>query len=88
MTFDGSRLRLPVLPGSEQAKWGWTEIDGLVFLRLEPSQPLRIVARHEMGHLLGIGEHHPGCVMDWACTSQEFCGRCKERIKTVCRSVG
>jgi hypothetical protein len=87
ITFDGSRLRLPDLPGSEQAEWGWTELDGLVFLRVVPDQPLRNVVRHEMGHLLGIGWHHPNCVMGWACTSQDFCDRCKDQINKVCRSV-
>lgn len=69
----------------EPPQWGWTIDDGLILLRLVPSQPLRNLVRHEMGHLLGIGQHHPNCVMAWACTEEEFCGECKQTISRTCQ---
>jgi hypothetical protein len=87
IAFDAKRFWLEDYSsaGNEPAQWGWTEIDGLVFLRLEPGQPMRNLVRHEMGHLLGIGWHHSDCVMDWACGSGKFCGQCKRQITKVCQ---
>jgi len=79
--YDGDRKP------DEPPEWGWTSEDGLILLRLVAGQPLPNVVRHEMGHLLGIGEHHPGCVMEWACKSEHFCPRCVKAIRQTCRLV-
>lgn len=69
----------------EPPEWGWTADDGLILLRLIRGQPLKNLVRHEMGHLLGIGQHHLECVMTWACTEQEFCAQCKKTILETCQ---
>lgn len=90
IAFDGNQRHLldesPHKP-QEPPKWGWTQEDGLILLRLEQGQPLRNVVRHEMGHLLGIGQHHPHCVMAWECGSETFCDHCKTIIAETCRVV-
>ncbi len=88
--FNGDRLQLEDdNPADGQPpEWGVTLNDGLMFLRLEPCQPLRNLVRHEMGHLLGVGTHHrppSDCVMVWECTYREFCQECKETIQEVCQ---
>ncbi len=86
--FDGKQRRLrdesPHRP-EEPPEWGWTQDDGLILLRLIRGQPLRNLVRHEMGHLLGIGQHHSNCVMTWACTKEEFCLECKQTISETCQ---
>jgi hypothetical protein len=88
IAFDGSTRKLRAPPGSnpnERAEWGWTDVSGLVLLRLCPGVLLRNVVRHEVGHLLGIGKHHPRCVMSWACSGEKFCESCINKIRDICR---
>lgn len=72
----------------ELPEWGWTAEDGLILLRLMADQPLRNVVRHEMGHLLGVGQHHSHCLMDWNCQEEHFCDACKDVIHKTCQIVG
>jgi hypothetical protein len=72
----------------EPPEWGWTAEDGLILLRLSAGQPLGNVVRHEMGHLLGIGQHHSNCLMDWSCQEESFCGHCKSTIRQTCQITG
>ncbi len=90
IAFDGNQRHLldedPHKP-QEPPKWGWTQDDGLILLRLVQGQPLRNVVRHEMGHLLGIGQHHSDCVMAWECGSEIFCEKCKRIIAETCQVI-
>lgn len=72
---------------NEPPEWGWTAQDGLILLRMMPEQPLRNVVRHEMGHLLGIDEHHSGCLMDWSCTEESFCNKCRDGVLGICQTA-
>lgn len=86
--FDGRRLRLndgDLSKGEKPPVWGWTWDDGLILLRCVSGQPLSNVVRHEMGHLLGVSQHHGGCVMDWACERYSFCSKCVETIQQTCK---
>ncbi|MGH9400979.1 MAG: hypothetical protein ACRD2P_02600 [Terriglobia bacterium] len=87
VAFDGSGLSLDdgLYKPEEPPEWGWTDSGGVILLRICPDQPLRNVVRHEMGHLLGIENHHSGCVMDWACTQNDFCASCVETIRSTCQ---
>jgi hypothetical protein len=71
----------------EPPEWGWTSQDGLILVRLMPNQPLHNIVRHEMGHLLGIDEHHSGCLMDWSCAEEPFCQKCKDKIVKICNAT-
>lgn len=72
----------------EPPEWGWTAEDGLILLRLTADQPLRNVVRHEMGHLLGVGQHHSNCLMGWSCQQEHFCDDCKGVILKTCQVPG
>ncbi len=92
--FDGEQYRLYDYDRSnrphETPEWGWTEEDGVVLLRLVPSQlhdkTLANLVRHEMGHLLGV-KHHSGCVMEWACCEYHFCDECRNTIQETCEVI-
>ena len=90
IVFDGNQWKLrdesPYRP-QEPPEWGWTFDDGLILLRLVRGQRLRNLVRHEMGHLLGIGQHHSHCVMAWECTHERFCGKCRRIIAETCQVV-
>ena len=55
--------------------------DGLVILRYTH----REAVRHEFGHMLGIGRHHIGCVMDYRAATTAFCNQCKRQIEEMWR---
>jgi len=91
IAFDGTELQLldeSSHKPEEPPEWGWTAEDGLILVRLSAGQPLRNVVRHEMGHLLGIGQHHSNCLMDWSCQEENFCGDCKSAIRQTCEITG
>jgi hypothetical protein len=86
VAFDGAERQLQDESShkpEEPPEWGWTAEDGLILLRLMPGQPLRNVVRHEMGHLLGVGQHHSDCLMAWNCQEEHFCGNCKDVIRNT-----
>lgn len=88
IAFDGNKRHLhdeSRHKPNEPPEWGWTQEDGLILLRLTRGQPLRNLVRHEMGHLLGIGEHHSHCVMSWECTKEKFCAQCKQTVSETCQ---
>ena len=88
IAFDGNQRRLDdesSYKPNEPPEWGWTQDDGLILVRITRPQPLRNVVRHEMGHLLGIGQHHVNCVMSWECMKEEFCATCKQAISETCQ---
>lgn len=91
IAFDGSGRTLYDGPSQPEhsAEWGWTQDDGLILLRCLPDscQPLTNLVRHEMGHLLGVGKHHDGCVMAWDCQSSSFCATCISTIEDACKIV-
>jgi len=67
-------------PGQrEQAIHGIGVPGGLVILR----HTHREAVRHEFGHMLGLGIHHRGCVMDYRCLSPDFCSQCKGEIEEM-----
>jgi hypothetical protein len=89
ISFDGRQYRLfdSLCNLEEPAEWGFADDGGLILLRLVRGQPLANLVRHEMGHLLGVGGHHTGCVMDWACSEGRFCNECLRTIQRTCRVV-
>lgn len=66
---------------TKPAIYGVGVIDGVVILRCAN----REAVRHEFGHMLGLGVHHEGCVMDYSCTSIAFCNECKREIEGMWR---
>lgn len=88
IAFDGNKRRLDdesSYKPDEPPEWGWTQEDGLILVRLTDCQPLPNVVRHEMGHLLGVGQHHLNCIMSWECMTEEFCATCKQTISETCQ---
>jgi hypothetical protein len=63
----------------ERAIYGVGVPDGLVILR----HTHREAVRHEFGHMLGLGTHHKGCVMDYKCITPAFCSQCKRQIEEM-----
>ena len=67
-------------PGQkERAIYGVGVPDGVVILR----HTHREAVRHEFGHMLGLGTHHGGCVMDYKCITPAFCSQCKRQIEEM-----
>lgn len=65
----------------ERAFYGIGVPDGVVILR----HTHREAVRHEFGHMLGLGIHHEGCVMDYKCDTPAFCSQCKRQIEEMWR---
>ncbi len=63
----------------EPAIYGVGVSDGLVILR----HTHREAVRHEFGHMLGLGIHHQGCIMDYNCPPSKFCNKCKTQIRKM-----
>ncbi len=63
----------------EPAIYGVCVPDGLMILR----HTHREAVRHEFGHMLGLGIHHVGCVMDYKCITPIFCSQCKRQIEEM-----
>lgn len=63
----------------EAAIFGIGVPDGVVILRYTH----REAVRHEFGHMLGLGIHHEGCVMDYKCVTSAFCHQCKRQIEEM-----
>jgi len=63
----------------ERAIYGVGIPDGVVIL----SHTHREAVRHEFGHMLGLGIHHGGCVMDYRCVTPVFCSQCKGQIEEM-----
>jgi len=61
----------------ERAIYGVGVPGGMVILR----HTHREAVRHEFGHMLGLGIHHKGCVMDYKCITPVFCSQCKRQIE-------
>jgi len=69
-------------PGQkERAIYGFGVPDGVVILRYTHREAIR----HEFGHMLGLGIHHGGCVMDYKCITPVFCSQCKRQIEEMWR---
>lgn len=64
----------------EPAIYGWTSNQGLCVLRRFDIQK---AIRHEFGHMIGLGFHHQGCVMDWSCSIHNFCVNCLSEIDEI-----
>lgn len=60
----------------ERAIYGVGVPNGMMILR----HTHRESVRHEFGHVLGLGIHHRGCVMDYKCITPAFCSQCKRQI--------
>lgn len=65
----------------ERAIYGVGVPDGVVILR----HTHREAVRHEFGHMLGLGIHHGGCVMDYRSVTPVFCSQCKKQIEEMWR---
>ena len=63
----------------ERAIFGVGVAVGMVILR----HTHREAVRHEFGHMLGLGNHHRGCVMDYKCITPAFCSQCKRQIEEM-----
>ncbi len=63
----------------EQAIYGVGDPSGWLILR----HTHREAVRHEFGHMLGLGVHHSGCVMDYRCVIDAFCNQCKQQIEEM-----
>ena len=63
----------------ERAIYGVGVPDGVAIL----SHTHREAVRHEFGHMLGLGMHHVGCVMDYRCITPNFCSQCKRQIEEI-----
>ena len=67
-------------PGQkEPAIFGIGVPDGVMIL----THTHREAVRHEFGHVLGLGIHHRGCVMDYKCITPVFCSQCKAQIEEM-----
>lgn len=64
----------------EPAIYGCGTPEGLIVLR---RFDIEIAVRHEFGHMIGLGHHHPCCVMDWGCSIHKFCEECRKEIKEI-----
>ncbi len=64
----------------EPAIYGWSDYEGLSILR---RFDIKNAVRHEFGHMIGLGNHHPNCVMDWHCPINGFCSACKSLINEL-----
>ncbi|WP_048190507.1 hypothetical protein [Methanobacterium sp. SMA-27] len=42
-----------------------------------------IATKHEFGHMIGINNHHPNCVMQSNCIPPEFCKKCQNKINNI-----
>jgi len=79
--IDHTRYEFRNPPNTKQpAIYGCASPEGLIVLRIFDIQN---AVRHEFGHMIGLGEHHENCVMDWHCSYGEFCHNCKRRIKEI-----
>jgi hypothetical protein len=65
---------------NEPAIYGWAHSQGLVVLR---GFDIQNAVRHEFGHMVGLGFHHQGCVMDWNCSVHKFCEKCRKDIEEI-----
>jgi hypothetical protein len=63
----------------ERAIYGVGVPSGMVILK----HTHREAVRHEFGHMLGLGIHHGGCVMDYKCNIPAFCSQCKGQIEEM-----
>ena len=63
----------------ERAIYGVGVPDGVVILR----HTHREAVRHDFGHMLGLGTHHGGCVMDYKCHTPVFCSQCNRQIREM-----
>ena len=89
--IDKNRYEFYRAPGQQEPPiYGIGGSDGLAILRCTH----REAVRHEFGHVLGLGLHHPpgvyhpGCVMVYACnpgTTASFCNECDRKIKKMWR---
>jgi len=67
-------------PGqNERAIYGVSVSSGMMILR----HTHREAVRHEFGHMLGLGTHHEGCVMDYRCVTPVFCSKCEKQIQEM-----
>jgi predicted Zn-dependent protease len=60
------------LSDPEPANYGWSHNEGLSLVR---RFDVENAVRHEFGHMIGLGSHHPNCAMDWNCILHKFCGK-------------
>ncbi len=66
---------------TERGYYGESHDDGVCLLRSYH----REAVRHEIGHMLGLGEHcrkDPSCVMQWNCRSGNFCPSCRAALES------
>ena len=78
---DPSRYRLKTPRDSKQEPiYGYGTENGIIVLRRFDMQN---AVRHEFGHMVGLGQHHPNCVMAWECSRSEFCNDCISRIEQM-----
>lgn len=61
----------------ERAIYGVGVPDGVVILRYTHKEAVR----HEFGHMLGLLNHHKGCIMEYECVNPAFCSKCKRQIQ-------
>jgi len=47
---------------------------------------IKNAVRHEIGHIVGLGGHHSGCVMDYTCLVSDFCEDCRTRVRNMWKS--
>lgn len=64
----------------DPAEYGWSHDEGLSLVR---RFDIPNAVRHEFGHMVGLGVHHPHCAMDWHCTVHDFCSNCKATMNEI-----
>jgi len=75
--FNGTKYKFFNPEGThEPAIWGKASADGLVLV----NNKFLHATRHEIGHMIGLGRHHEGCIMSYASPTREFCENCRKEI--------
>ena len=64
----------------EPCIYGYGSDDGLAIIRMFDQKN---VVKHEFGHMIGLGHHNQGCVMDWSCPVEAFCDNCYKEIAEI-----
>ena len=63
-----------------EAVYGGGSPEGLIVIR---RNHINAATKHEFGHMIGLGKHHENCVMSYACTYEQFCEKCRKKIKEI-----
>lgn len=64
----------------ERAVYGSASYEGVMVVKREY---IDIATKHEFGHMIGLGQHHEKCVMDYRCIHGKFCEYCQTEIKKM-----